>query len=218
MVVVVFGMHRGGTSLAASVLEALGVNMGQRFSPPNAINPYGYFEDLDFHELNRKALSAAGGCWYDPPDGYRIFRVMLDHEDEIRGLFERKSRQADKWGWKDPRTVLTWPFYEYCLHSMPAHQQVLAVRMVRDRKAICHSLNKWYSHLHVDWAALVGYYGSWISTHEAMIGTQFVYRMRFEDLVTESRAERVVAGLAGFLGVSLDKVGPALDRIHFRRP
>ena len=50
-------MHRSGTSLVASLLSAIGVDMGQRLLPPDKGNPRGYFEDIDFLEFQRRALS-----------------------------------------------------------------------------------------------------------------------------------------------------------------
>jgi hypothetical protein len=213
MVVVVMGCHRGGSSLAADVLRALGVDMGQRFSPSNAINPYGYWEDLDFHDMNRRILKAAGGSWYDPPDENRLMTYTMPRfGQEIKELIRRKSRRSTLWGWKDPRTVLTWTFYEYWVN-----EPVKLVRAIRDREDICRSLDKWYHHLHVNWPGLVDYYGDAIAYNMLTVPSWDRYRLRFEDMVTESKAPRIVAGLAAWLGVDLDRVPAALNRIHFRR-
>src|SRR5215470_15228559 len=57
---VVTGMHRSGTSLAASILRTSGVDMGERLMAPQASNPAGFFEDLDFVELHMDALERRG--------------------------------------------------------------------------------------------------------------------------------------------------------------
>src|SRR5689334_14926006 len=57
--IIVTGMHRSGTSLTASLLSAAGVNMGGNLLPADAHNPDGYFEDVEFLELNRTILQQA---------------------------------------------------------------------------------------------------------------------------------------------------------------
>ncbi|MGH9363240.1 MAG: hypothetical protein ACRD2T_15120, partial [Thermoanaerobaculia bacterium] len=57
--IVVTGMHASATSLAASLVAGLGVSLGERLLPPDAHNPAGYFEDLDFVELQSRMLQAA---------------------------------------------------------------------------------------------------------------------------------------------------------------
>src|SRR5215472_16049027 len=52
------GMHRSGTSLVASLLCALSVDMGQELLPADSNNVRGYFEDLEFLQLQRRILSA----------------------------------------------------------------------------------------------------------------------------------------------------------------
>ena len=55
--IIVAGMHRSGTSRVASPLAALSVDMGSRLLPRDPHNPLGYFEDVEFLELQRKILS-----------------------------------------------------------------------------------------------------------------------------------------------------------------
>ena len=52
----ILGMHRSGTSLAASLLESAGLHVGQRLLGANASNPRGHFEDEDFVEFQQAVL------------------------------------------------------------------------------------------------------------------------------------------------------------------
>ena len=54
---VVAGMHRSGTSLLASLLSTLSVDMGRNLLGPDAHNVRGYFEDVEFLTLQRRTLS-----------------------------------------------------------------------------------------------------------------------------------------------------------------
>lgn len=57
LTIIVTGMHRSGTSLTASFLKAIGVNVGDNFFPADRHNIKGYFEDLDFLEFQRTVLA-----------------------------------------------------------------------------------------------------------------------------------------------------------------
>lgn len=114
-VVVVAGMHRSGTSLTASVLERLGVDVGSDLLPADRANVRGYYEDRVFLEFQRELLRRA-----TPRDsaGWRDWgwteREVLDADTiaagapEARRLAtERAATVGDRpWGWKDPRTTL----------------------------------------------------------------------------------------------------------------
>src|ERR1700709_755262 len=57
-VLVIAGMHRSGTSFLASLLHGCGCLMGETLLPADAHNRPGYFEDLEFLDLNRRMLAA----------------------------------------------------------------------------------------------------------------------------------------------------------------
>ncbi|HUU33183.1 MAG TPA: hypothetical protein VMW48_03915, partial [Vicinamibacterales bacterium] len=63
---IVLGMHRSGTSLAASLLADAGLDVGTRLLGANASNPRGHFEDEDFVELQQAVLRELGLS----PDGW----------------------------------------------------------------------------------------------------------------------------------------------------
>jgi len=102
---IVTGMHRSGTSLVASLVEAAGVSMGQRLIGPGQGNPKGHFEDAEFvhfHEELLRRNDPAGTSLWLPPE---TLVVGDDDRRRARALGEARSRPSP-WGWKDPRTVL----------------------------------------------------------------------------------------------------------------
>lgn len=119
--IVVAGMHRSGTSLVASILSSLGVDMGERQLAADRHNPRGYFEDLDFLTLNREMLRAAtasddGGHpdwgWTESErldrDGFAAYR-----ERAARLVGEQAGARGNAlWGWKDPRSSLVLDFWD----------------------------------------------------------------------------------------------------------
>jgi len=110
--VVVLGMHRTGTSLAAGILHLLGLHMGSYFFGKTSNNPTGHFEDLDFLSLNQDILQSAGGDWMNPPTHNNILKQAPYYEDRIKNLINMRNSHLSFWGWKDPRTCLTFDLYK----------------------------------------------------------------------------------------------------------
>jgi len=106
--VVVLCGHRSGSSATAGVLHYLGVDMGTTMLLPSKDNPKGYFEDIDFFNLNVRILRFMGLAWFSLPPEERIVSLTPVFEGRIKSLVESKG---GIWGWKDPRTALTLPLY-----------------------------------------------------------------------------------------------------------
>lgn len=122
--VVILGMHRSGTSMLANLLADAGLFLGHRTQP-------GHQEADFFQKLNIYVLRESAADW-DRPVGVQ---TMLDDE-RARGYladylttsvssprvleFLGPSRYLQHrslityqqpWGWKDPRTTLTFPLW-----------------------------------------------------------------------------------------------------------
>jgi glycosyltransferase involved in cell wall biosynthesis len=120
--IILTGMHRSGTSLAASWLSALGVDMGQELLPADKGNPRGYFEDIGFLEFQRRLLSQCclpndGGHpdwgWTESEQLNR--ETLKDFIPTARGLVASRAAGRGLWGWKDPRTTLLLDFWDTLL-------------------------------------------------------------------------------------------------------
>ena len=170
--VVVLGMHRSGTSLVASMLEAMGVHMGDRLLPPSENNPRGYFEDLDFYNLNRAILHDAGGDWANPPSVRAISEAGERVKHEIAKVVAEKQA-GGLWGWKDPRTCLTVPLYHHLLDD------VRYVVVKRDSPDVSRSLTK--RNGPGNWAGLHRIYTQRLEAFLANVDAP-VLRLRYEDL------------------------------------
>jgi hypothetical protein len=137
--VAILGMHRSGTSMVAKLLHQAGLNLGSddALMPPAEENPEGFYEHLAFVRLNDEMLNAAGAGWDCPPpadvdwasDRFAVFR------DRARLLASQFDRDAP-WGWKDPRTSLTIPFWRSALGPI----KVIAV--VRNPLEVVTSLHR----------------------------------------------------------------------------
>jgi len=142
--VVVLGPHRSGTSLVASILNSIGVNMGDRFRLADEFNPTGYCEDLDFKELNQAMLKYCGCTWHEPPSQEQLAGACVHFEKDMHRLLFRKCTQQEHirreymWGWKDPRQCLVMGCYDYWLYQM--ERDVKYVVVERNVDAIVSSL------------------------------------------------------------------------------
>lgn len=93
--IIVLGPGRCGTSTIARLLHnSVGVTMGTRFRGPDKSNPKGFFEDLDFHDLNHAVLSNQMG--------------VDNFEQRIDNLVRSRT---GLYGIKDPRICHLWQTY-----------------------------------------------------------------------------------------------------------
>jgi len=102
---IIAGMHRSGTSLAASLLESAGLDVGERLMEGNWSNPRGHFEDLDFVEWHKGALESLGLH----PDGWVLTELPAPPGELVaraKGLVDGKHARGRPWGFKDPRGTL----------------------------------------------------------------------------------------------------------------
>lgn len=122
MKLIIAGMHRSGTSLTASFVDAVGISMGERLLPPDGNNQKGYFEDVDFLQFHRDALKAATQA--DEPGvhdwGWTVSETLNreafpEFTDRAQELIRSRDETLSAWGWKDPRTTLMLDFWDKLL-------------------------------------------------------------------------------------------------------
>lgn len=118
--IIITGMHRSGTSLTASFIQEIGVNIGQNMFPADICNVKGYFEDIDFLEFQRSLLQKscppgdAGWSDWGWTESEKLDRSLWpSYIPEAQKLIA--SRQGSIWGWKDPRTSLLLEFWHQLL-------------------------------------------------------------------------------------------------------
>ena len=124
---VVAGMHRSGTSCVASLLHRGGCRMGEALLPADAHNAPGYFEDVEFLDLNRRMLAAtvpddrpghADWGWTEEMEASGIDAGRLEaFVPEADALILRHGTPSSAgasraWGWKDPRTSVLLDFWD----------------------------------------------------------------------------------------------------------
>ena len=123
-VLVVGGMHRSTTSLAASILTAAGLHLGDDLMGAGTGNEAGHFEDNDFYMLHQRILAANGLSLEGYTSAERI-DVPATARDEAVALLARRRAAGRPWGWKDPRTVL---FLDFWADLLPEARWLFVVR------------------------------------------------------------------------------------------
>jgi hypothetical protein len=121
---VIGGMHRSTTSLAASILADAGLQLGDDLVAADSGNPHGHFEDVEFHLLLRRILAAHGLSEEGFTSADRI-DVPAPARDEAAALVARRRGAGRPWGWKDPRTVL---FLDFWAGLVPEARWLFVVR------------------------------------------------------------------------------------------
>jgi hypothetical protein len=151
------GMHRSGTSMLTSLLQACGLQLGpaKDLLPPAPSNPEGFWESRSFVRINEHLLRELGGNWDHPPQA-----AAAGWEDEPRWhrlhgearKLVRRFRACEPWGWKDPRNCLTFPFWRKVvpdLKTLICVRNPLAVAeslRQRDNLSLATALDLWLTY------------------------------------------------------------------------
>lgn len=115
--VIVLGMARAGTSATMRMLNILGVSIGPEerlLGAIDDINRRGFYEHYAIMRLNTELLRRLGGSWRRPPPlapRWESDPGLDDLREQATTILERDFAGEPLWGFKDPRTSLTLPFW-----------------------------------------------------------------------------------------------------------
>ncbi|HUN78373.1 MAG TPA: sulfotransferase [Solirubrobacteraceae bacterium] len=133
--VCVLGFGRSGTSLTTRLLNLLGVDVGPEedlLGAAGGDNPRGYWEPRWMIELNDEILARLDTVWQQPfpaAPGWETEPELDDLRERARELLLEKFGASRLWGFKDPRVMLTLPFWQ---QVMPAARYVICLRNPAD--------------------------------------------------------------------------------------
>lgn len=242
---IILGMHRSGTSLAVRLLTAVGIHMGYHLSRDA--------EAIFFQKLNRRIFQAVDVKWgyVDPlikAMGSQSFieeqtRIMLSalfkekrllgREIKISEFFgphhwdEVKQDELGYWGWKDPRTSITFPIWlkifpnAKVLHllrngidvAISTHRRSLR----QQRNFLKRSLPFDYSPITLDFEycfRLWEVYVSFVLKNKYLISDGHYMELRFEDLLSEP--ERNLKSIAEFMSYPVKQgiLNAAIEQVN----
>ena len=194
------GMMRTGTSVVARILDLMGIYLGSEedLLAANPENPSGFWEHREIIALNEALLLRLGGTWYEPPElmpGWEVDARIEDLREQGQELIRAKFAGRQQWGWKDPRTCLTLPFWQSLVPPV-AH-----VICVRNPAETAHSLDAmWWVRRRLDDPLEQGVELWFEYTRRALEHTHRRRRLLvfYEDLIADWRRES--SRLASFVG------------------
>lgn len=112
--IAVLGMHRSGTSCLTGSLQRHGLYLGD-VQERNPYNARGNRESLRIMHLNNAVLAHSGGAWDQPPSR---LAWTAEHAAERDAIVRDLQAPGGPWGFKDPRTVFTLPFWREGIHDL----------------------------------------------------------------------------------------------------
>jgi hypothetical protein len=116
-------MHKSGTSLVAEMLHKSGVLMLDQ-SEERGQDTQNKFERLAFQQLNKDILGCGNTFSLDVVPPRRLLPSAQQYQAMAAAIGRCEAQQVD-WGFKDPRTCLTYPVWKACL---PQHTLVVVYR------------------------------------------------------------------------------------------
>jgi len=123
MIYVILGMHKSGTTLVSQILHNSGINMGD-FDDQKTYDQGNQYERLDTLNFNNDLLESHGTPSLNIPVN-KSFNISLTQEREALELIKNISEQNTDWGFKDPRTCITYKFWRKFL---PVHKIIIIYR------------------------------------------------------------------------------------------
>ena len=195
-IVTVLGMHRSGTSLVTRLLNLMGVFLGaaEDLLPADKHNERGYWEHAAIVSLNDEILHRLGGNWHQPPklvDGWAFDPVLSSLRQSARSLVSETFGGQQIWGWKDPRTCLTLPFWKMVV---PITHIVICLRNPLDViRSIQKSHDLGFNHVNHLWL-------TYVSSLLRYSQGDKCFALFYEDLMQNPR--HYIARLAHFIGRS----------------
>lgn len=143
-VVVVLGMHRGGTSAVTRALKLLHVGLGDDLLPPSDDNPTGFWEDQRCLAINEELLRHCHSAYDRLGLAWRLSEADPTISDlKIRAaelVKQRLSEHGGLWGFKDPRTSRLSLFWRQAIEACGAFASYVIV--VRNPMSVALSLKK----------------------------------------------------------------------------
>lgn len=125
MIYVILGMHKSGTSLISRILHHSGINMGDDIDRQASRGKhYDKYERQLVLSINQDILGSEGIYSLDieMPDP---LQMTENQRIRMRKMIQDCEKQYDDWGFKEPRTCLTYPLWA---SELPEHKIIALYR------------------------------------------------------------------------------------------
>ena len=224
-------MHRSGTSLVAEILQEMGLFIGKDLNI--------HYESKSILEMNNFILSVAHSFWDYPLPIEKLISNKKSFNNLVNILKDRNNNFRSKknfwglknllfsnqdgiiWGWKEPRTTLTFPFW---LKIYPNAKFLFIYRngvdvasslLVREQKREGNITNKVNSLRCLDLDEsfnLWEEYNSIFLNYKNLIDEDKLFCFSYEQFL--KKPIQVVNEIEEFLGIMLNKKDTILKKIN----
>lgn len=220
------GMHRSGTSLTASLLQGLGIDLPGDLIAADRANQSGYFENRSVVDRQERLLQQLGYWWpterasHGIPDSLRQSPLYREYVDWLSSYLRRLCYGRRRpLAIKDPRTSLLLPAWREAAGRLDLPiRVVICLRHPRD---VCWSL-VWRDGplVGMDWSRAQRL---WLLHHRELLrhlGDLPAFVARYEAWLSPAEAHDQLQALAAFLGleteagqhrIALTRVRPELN-------
>jgi hypothetical protein len=216
------GMHRSGTSLTASLLQAMGLPLPGRLIRGDAANPSGYFENSRVVEAQEQLLQRLG-YWWPTEEASHGLPPKLQHTPAYQAHVHWLTNYLDqlfrgsqtRLAIKDPRTSLLLPAWRQAADRLGLGLKlVICLRQPRD---VCWSL-VWRDgpSVGMGWSRAqrlwLGHYRALLTQGRGLPAQVAIYEAWMEP----SRARNQLLQLAQFLQLnpSAERIQTALEQVQ----
>jgi hypothetical protein len=124
MVYVVLGMHKSGTTLIAQILHRSGINMVDELDADTSYDKGNKHERESTKAINHEILDSKGVFSLEI-DLHTAARSSLSQKEQMNKVIKDCSLKYKQWGFKDPRTCLTYPSWT---SELPEHKIIVIYR------------------------------------------------------------------------------------------
>lgn len=126
MIYVVLGMHKSGTTLVSQILHHSGINMGDHIDPNVSYDQGNKYERLATRSINLELLGIEDVSTPSVnPRVHSPISVSDGQRARMTEIIRTCSTKFADWGFKDPRTCLTYPAWA---SELPEHKIIAVFR------------------------------------------------------------------------------------------
>jgi hypothetical protein len=126
-VYVILGMHKSGTTLVSEILHRSGISMGEGADVSGDYDGGVFFERSDVRDLNQHIIGFGDPAHMHPAP--RELRFGDAERARMREIVRTCEASTESWGFKDPRTCLTYPLWR---EELPPHRVIMVQRSLEE--------------------------------------------------------------------------------------
>lgn len=180
---VVLGMHKSGTSLISQILHCSGINMVDNIDLDVSYDKGNKYERKSTKAINHEILNSQGLNSLDIIVPNKL-EINFKQQIQIKEIIQNCNQKYKNWGFKDPRTCLTYPLWA---SELPEHKIIVIYRSVDE-------LWQRYSRLHKS----SNYYFTANNAYK-LIQNYYLYNSKILDYLRNTKMDFLVLNYYDFM-------------------